>query len=98
MVISSSNMQPDILDPSNSSLTPIQQQVALALGSGSTITGAAEDAGLHRVTVYRWMKTSKDFSAAVQHARAEFILSRRDDLHHLSSRALEPLLSILANP
>ncbi len=79
-------------------LSPLQESVAQALGSGATISGAAEDAGISRVTVYRWMKTSAGFPAAVQKARAEFLLSRRDDLHYLSNRALETLLAVLDNP
>ena len=44
------------------------------------------------------MKTCKPFSAALHRARAEFVLARRDDLHHLSNRALETLLAVLDNP
>jgi hypothetical protein len=44
------------------------------------------------------MKTRQEFSAALRSARAEFVLARRDDLHHLSNRALETLLAILDNP
>src|ERR1022692_1424713 len=54
--------------------------------------------GVHRVTIYRWMKTCKPFSAALHRARAEFVLARRDDLYHLSNRALETLLAVLDNP
>jgi hypothetical protein len=79
-------------------LTTVQQCVVDALAAGSTITDAAEAHGVHRVTVYRWMKTSKPFSDALHRARAEFVLARRDDLHHLSNRALETLLAILDNP
>jgi hypothetical protein len=69
-----------------------------ALAAGSTLTDAAEAYGVHRVTIYRWMKTCKPFSAALQRARAEFVLARRDDLHQLTNRALETLLAILDNP
>jgi hypothetical protein len=44
------------------------------------------------------MKTSKPFIAALHRARAEFVLARRDDLYHLSNRALETLLAVLDNP
>jgi uncharacterized protein (DUF1778 family) len=37
-------------------------------------------------------------AAALHRARAEFVLARRDDLHHLSNRALETRLAILDNP
>jgi hypothetical protein len=79
-------------------LTTVQQCVVDALAAGATITDAAEAYHVHRVTIYRWMKTSKPFSAALHRARAEFVLARRDDLHHLSNRALETLLTILDNP
>jgi hypothetical protein len=79
-------------------LSTVQQCVVNALAAGSTLTDAAEAYGVHRVTVYRWMKTCQPFSAALHRARAEFVLARRDDLHQLSNRALETLLAILDNP
>jgi len=79
-------------------LSTVQQCVANALAAGATLTAAAEAHGVHRVTVYRWMKSSRPFAAALHRARAEFVLARRDDLHHLSNRALETLLAILDNP
>jgi hypothetical protein len=92
-------MQTDELTPSEQpSLSPTQARVALALAAGLTITGAAEESGIHRVTVYRWLKHDPAFAEAVKHNRTEFILSRRDDLHHLSNRAMETLLAILDNP
>ena len=80
------------------SLSPVQQSVADALGSGSTISGAAEEFEVSRVTIYQWIKSRKDFAAAIQQARAEFVLSRRDDLQYLSDRALESVIAILDNP
>jgi hypothetical protein len=41
----------------------VQQCVINALAVGSTLTGAAEAYGVCRVTVYRWIKTHKVFSA-----------------------------------
>jgi Homeodomain-like domain len=79
-------------------LTTIQQCVVNALTAGATLSDAAEAHGVHRVTVYRWMKTRQEFSVALHRARAEFVLARRDDLHDLSNRALETLLAILNNP
>ena len=78
-------------------LTTVQQCVVNALAAGSTLTDAAESFGVHRVTVYRWMKTCKPFAAALHRARAKFVLARRDDLYHLSNRALETLLAVLDN-
>jgi hypothetical protein len=77
--------------------TSIQKCVVDALAAGSTLTDADETYGVHRVTVYRWLKTSKPFAVALHRARAEFVLARRDDLYHLSNRALETLLAVLDN-
>jgi len=82
----------------NPPLTSVQKCVADALAAGSTLTDTAETYRVHRVTIYRWMKTSKPFGVALHCARAEFVLARRDDLHRLSNRALETLLAILDNP
>src|SRR5450755_3709087 len=79
-------------------LTTVQQCVINALATGATLTDAAEANNINRATIYRWMKTRKEFSTALHHARAEFVLARRDDLHYLSNRALEILLVILDNP
>jgi uncharacterized protein (DUF1778 family) len=79
-------------------LTAVQQCVVDALAAGSTITAAAEAYGIQRVTIYRWMKTRKEFVTALRRARAAFVLARRDDLHHLSNRALETILFVLDNP
>src|ERR1051326_3206307 len=97
MLTSAADM-PTVFDSPPLSLSPVQERVALSLGSGLTITGAAQEAGLHRATLYRWLKTHPGFAAAVQQARTEFILARRDDLHYLSNRAMETLLAILDNP
>jgi len=78
-------------------LTTVQQCVANALAAGATLTDAAEAYGVHRVTVYRWMKSCQPFSAALHRARADFVLARRDDLYKLSNRALETLFAILAD-
>jgi hypothetical protein len=88
----------ELTPPQQPSLSPIQERVALSLASGATVTGAAEEAGINRVTVYRWLKGDPAFADAVQQNRADFILSRRDDLHHLTNRAMETLLAILDNP
>jgi hypothetical protein len=95
MLLSSSNMERSTDSPP---LSSVQQCVVDALAAGSTLTDAAEAYSVHRVTIYRWMKTCQPFSAALHRARAEFVLARRDDLHQLSNRALETLLAILDNP
>jgi pyocin large subunit-like protein len=68
------NTAPDSSPPP---LTTVQQSVVNALAARSTVTAAAEAYGIQRMTVYRWMKTRQEFSAALQRARAEFVLARR---------------------
>ncbi len=81
-----------------SPLSTVQQSVANALAAGASISDAAEAYGVNRVTVYRWMKNLPQFAAALHQGRADFVLSRRDDLHYLSNRAIETLIAIIDNP
>src|ERR1017187_5635777 len=62
MLLSSSNMEHST---DSTPLTTIQQCVVNALAAGSTLTDAAEAYSVHRVTVYRWMKTCQPSSAAL---------------------------------
>ena len=79
-------------------LSSVQQCVVNALAAGATLSAAAESYGVHRVTVYRWIKNYKPFAAALSNARADFVLASRDRLYHLSVRALDTLLAVLENP
>jgi len=83
---------------SKSPLTPEQKLIVKALAAGATLTAAAAAHGLHRVTLYRWMHTHREFQDALRRARADFILARRDQLHDLSTAALFTLHNILENP
>jgi hypothetical protein len=78
-----------------SALTAVQAQVVLALAQGNTITAAAQAAGLHRTTVYHWLNTQPAFETAIAEARAEYILTLRDELKSMSCLALSTLRSIL---
>ncbi len=47
-------------------------EIALrSLLNGLSVSRAAEEAGIHRNTIYNWMRTHPDFERAVQQARAE---------------------------
>ena len=76
-------------------LTPQQAEIVHALSQGATITAAAQASGLHRTTVYNWLKTQPAFESAVEQARADYILTLRDDLKSMSCLALSTLRSIL---
>jgi transposase-like protein len=68
--------------------SPVQAQVVLSLAQGATVTAAARAAGLHRTTVYHWLNTQPAFETAINQARAEYILTLRDELKTMSSLAL----------
>ncbi len=44
-------------------LPPTQERVVAALITGSTVTRAAELAGVDRTTVHRWLRDDWDFQA-----------------------------------
>jgi AcrR family transcriptional regulator len=81
-----------------STLTPVQAQVVAALAQGSTVTAAAQAAGLHRTTVYQWLKSQPEFATALKEARREFAAQLRDSLDELSALALSTLRSLLEDP
>ena len=51
-------------------LTTVQQCIVDALAASTTLCDAAKLYGVHRVTVYRRMKTSQPFTDALHRARA----------------------------
>jgi AcrR family transcriptional regulator len=81
-----------------SKLSPLQAKVAIALAHGGTLSEVANSCGIHRVTIYRWMKSLRVFETAVEQERAEYALALRDDLRELSERALRTLSAILDDP
>ncbi len=79
-------------------LAATQARVALLLAHGATVTDAAETAGLHRSTVYRWVKSDDKFRMAMHQGRAEYTLTLRDDLRELSEIALRTVMGVLTDP
>jgi transposase-like protein len=82
-------------DSALSSLSPAQAKIVLALAQGATISKAAQNAGVHRSTVHDWLKNNEQFSAALRHARQEYVTTLRDELKELSGMALSTLRSLL---
>ena len=79
-------------------LAAARTRVALLLAHGATVTHAAEAAGLHRSTVYRWIQSDDKFRLALDQGRAECTLALRDDLRELSEMALRTLMGVLTDP
>ena len=86
---------PDAATPQPAEFSALQIQVLARLAAGHTITAAAGAAGIHRATVYRWLKAEPKFSTAVEHARNEYVETLRDDLKTLSALSLAGLRNLL---
>lgn len=86
-------------DPSVlNTLSPNQQEVLRGLVAGQSISAAARTAGVHRATVYLWMRTVPTFTRALdahQRLRTDRLA---DDLNDLTDSALGALRQILDNP
>ncbi len=81
-----------------STLTPVQAQVVAALAQGTTITAAAQAAGIHRTTIHNWLRHQREFAAAVREARRDYAEALRDQLDELSAIALSHLRALLEDP
>ena len=79
-------------------LSPVQVQVVAALADGRSVTRAAADAGIHRTTIHKWIRTSADFRKAVDEARDYFYSQINDQLNELSTVALDTLRQLLTGP
>ena len=83
---------------SSVTLSPKQLQVAVALAQGHTVSAAAREAGVHRGTIYQWIRTEAEFKAAAGEAKREYVAKLNDDLRELSAHALDTLRSLLDDP
>jgi hypothetical protein len=81
--------------PANPS--PVQAQVIAALAQGRTVTAAAQDAGLHRNTIYNWLHEPA-FQTAADEARREYIATLSDGMRALAALAVDTLRSLLEDP
>jgi AcrR family transcriptional regulator len=84
--------------PTSPSLTPVQAQVVKALAQGISITAAASAVGVHRSTVHNWLNSQKEFAAAVEEAREDYVTLLRDELRDLSRIALATVRQLLDDP
>jgi DNA-binding MurR/RpiR family transcriptional regulator len=78
------------------SLTPAQHRVLIALLEQPTVAEAAESAGVHRATVYRWLQ-AEDFRTAYRDARREAVSRATARLQQKSSEAVEALREVVAD-
>ena len=81
--------------PANRS--PVQAQVIAALAQGRTVTAAAQEAGLHRNTIYNWYHEPA-FKIAVEEAQSEYVAILTDGMRDLATLALDTLRNLLEDP
>ncbi len=81
-----------------SALSAVQARVALSLASGASISSAAASTGVGRTAIYSWLKSDSSFADAVKIAKAEFVLTLRDQLRDASAKALNTVTDILDDP
>jgi hypothetical protein len=73
------------------SLTPQQDQVLALISAGSTISGAASSAGIHRNTVHNWMHSVPLFRTALSHAHHAKAMYWREEAEQLAAAALDTI-------
>ncbi len=78
-------------------ISPSQSLAVAALVNGSTVTQAAEKAGVARETVSRWVHRDPAFIAELQNTRAEIAAGTRCALEALGVQAIATLADALRN-
>lgn len=74
-----------------SGLSPLQQDVVLALVDHRTVMAAAKAAGVSRSTVYNWLEKEPEFRRAVGQARAQVFEAGLDTINAAFEKAVRKL-------
>jgi len=82
---------------STSTLSLAQQQILTLISAGSTVAASARQAGIHRNTIYNWLRLS-GFRDALEQARYENALQWHEQCATLAPAAINTLAEILKNP
>ncbi len=80
-----------------SALSFDQAKAALALARGGTVSAAADSIGVHRSSIYFWLKSDPNFKRAIEEIRREWNERLIDEMRRLESLALLRLRHILEN-
>jgi transposase-like protein len=78
-------------------LTVRQYRAIGILASGSTVEAVAEQVGVSRQTVHKWM-TRPDFKAAIDEARRLVIQTAFDSMSAIVSKAVTAIKELLESP
>ena len=82
---------------SHVSFSATQQQILALISSGATVAASARQAGIHRNTIYNWLRSS-GFRNAVDKARYDAAIHWHEQATTLAEAALNTLAEILDNP
>jgi hypothetical protein len=77
-------------------LSAAQHRAVLALLERPTVAKAANSAGVHRATLYKWLK-EPDFQAVYREARREALRLTTARLQQISGEAVEALREIVGD-
>lgn len=75
-------------------LTPIQEQAAILLASGETITAVATKIGVNRGTIYDW-QNSLTFKCYFNRQRYDYKEHLRNSIYGLTNDAIEAVKSLI---
>ena len=79
-------------------LTPTQEHVLALLSAGSTLTAAAESAGIHRNTIMNWRRHSWLFRQTLLGACHEKAMFWQEQAEQLAASAIAAIRAILDDP
>ncbi len=82
----------------NEELTPSQLAVIQRIVGGATVSKAARLVGIHRSTIYVWLRSSPAFAAALDHYQGEVARAGEERLRELVTLAYDALEECLAGP
>ena len=74
-----------------------QLQAAVLLSGGTTITLAAEQAGVTRVTLHQWLKNDDEFIAYLNSLKRDLVDSARAGLQASVALAIETINTIMTD-
>lgn len=83
--------------PFPTELTPQQIETASLLASGKSITASADAVGVNRSTIHDWLKNAM-FVAYLNGLKQDLLVSTRQKIMGLSSKALDILEGLLDDP
>ena len=79
-------------------LTPPQEQVLALISAGSSISQAAQTAGVHRNTVHNWIHSAPPFAEALSRSRYWNAMYWREQAQSLAAAAVDAIRVTLTDP